>query len=77
MFFHDQATVKDNAAGCVSRLILRFPDKVPLDHVLPVLIDSLPLRQDYGENEVVWDMIVKLCMLKSLSSSLFPFYQSV
>ena len=51
-------------------MILRFPDKVPLDHVLPVLIDSLPLRQDYGENEVVWDMIVKLCMLESLSSPL-------
>ena len=44
-------------------MVLRFPDKVPLDDILPTFVDeALPLKVDYDENESVWDMIVKLCM---------------
>ena len=63
-----EARCMDNAAGCVSRLILKNKDAVPVDEVLPVLIgEVLPLKQDYQENEPVYKMIVKMCM-----SSLFP-----
>ncbi|KAG2358846.1 hypothetical protein BDR07DRAFT_1452567 [Suillus spraguei] len=41
---------KDNAAGAVSRLIIRNTAAIPLDQVLPVLIGSLPLKTDYLEN---------------------------
>lgn len=61
LFHQHEASLNDNAAGCVSRMILRHPDKVPLDEVIPVLVEGLPLRSDYGENEVVWQMIIKLC----------------
>lgn len=52
----------DNAAGCVSRMISKHPDKVPLQLVLPALVDILPAREDYEENKPVFDCIVSLCM---------------
>ena len=57
----DEARCKDNAAGCVSRMIMRYPAKVPTAQVLPALMDILPLRDDFDENEPVYDMIIKLC----------------
>jgi importin-4 len=56
--------VKDNAVGCVSRIIMRFPGKVPLDQVLPIVIKSLPLQEDFQENKPVFDMIVQLRKLR-------------
>ncbi|KAK4696975.1 importin-4, partial [Lecanoromycetidae sp. Uapishka_2] len=56
----DKARSKDNAAGCVSRMIMRHKAKVPIAQVLPALIEILPLRSDFDENEPVYDMIVKL-----------------
>ena len=58
----DEARAKDNAAGCVSRMILRHPDRVPTSQVLPVLVEILPLKSDFDENEPVYDLIVTLCM---------------
>jgi importin-4 len=54
---------RDNAAGCVSRLILKHRNNVPVAEVLPALVQSgvLPLKEDYEENEPVWKMIVQLC----------------
>jgi len=57
----DEARSKDNAAGCVARMIMRHKANVPTAQVLPALIDLLPLRNDFDENEPVYDMIVKLC----------------
>jgi len=51
----------DNAAGCVSRMIIRSRHSVPLGDVLPALLGLLPLKEDYEENEPVYSMIVKLC----------------
>ena len=59
----DEARSKDNAAGCVSRMIMRHKANVPVAQVLPALIDLLPLRNDFDENEPVYDMIVQLCKL--------------
>lgn len=58
----EEARCKDNAAGCVSRMIMKHPSKIPIAQVLPALLDILPLREDFEENEPIYDMIVKLCM---------------
>ena len=51
----------DNAAGCVSRMIAKHRESVPLNEVLPALISLLPLREDFEENEPVYRMILGLC----------------
>ncbi|KIX93385.1 uncharacterized protein Z520_10804 [Fonsecaea multimorphosa CBS 102226] len=75
---------QDNAAGCVSRLILKHKDKVPIQQVLPALVDSgiLPLKEDYQENEPVWTMIVRLYRdqdptIQQLTPKLAPMMMSV
>ncbi|KAI9885589.1 MAG: hypothetical protein M1823_002598 [Watsoniomyces obsoletus] len=78
----DAAAVQDNAAGCVSRMILRFPDQVPLDDVLPAIIKILPLKQDYDENEPVWQLIVRLYqqenpLIRQFTPALMPALSSV
>lgn len=60
---HQEARLLDNSAGCVARMIKKHPNRVPTEEVLPVLIQLLPLREDYEENEAVFDMIVALCMI--------------
>ena len=69
----DEARAKDNAAGCVSRMIMRHPSNIPVEQVLPALLDILPLKNDYDENVPVYDMIVKLCKPSSLPLFLFRF----
>lgn len=61
--------ILDNAAGCVCRMIMAHPDKVPLGEVLPVLLSSLPLKEDYEENKPIYDCLVGLCKLHLLSVS--------
>lgn len=56
----DAARCKDNAAGCVSRMILKNKSAVPLSEVLPALVNILPLKDDFQENEPVWQMIITL-----------------
>lgn len=51
----------DNATGCVSRMILRHRDHVPVKDVLPVLVGILPLTNDYEENEPLFRMICQMC----------------
>jgi hypothetical protein len=55
--------VLDNAAGCVSRMIKRHPDAVPLPEVLPALLKILPVKEDYEENAPAFSAIVQLCKL--------------
>ncbi|MCJ1282366.1 hypothetical protein MMC26_001689 [Xylographa opegraphella] len=50
----------DNAAGCISRMIMKHPENIPLGEVLPALISLLPLKEDYEENEPIFSMIIKL-----------------
>jgi hypothetical protein len=40
----------DNACGAVARLLLRYPNVVPIEEVLPTFFNSLPLKSDYEEN---------------------------
>lgn len=51
----------DNAAGCVSRMIMKSQGSMPLEAVLPALVEILPLKEDWEENEAVWGCLVGLC----------------
>ena len=65
-------------------MILKHKDKVPVQQVLPALVDSgiLPLKEDYQENEPLWTMIVHLYRdqdrtIQSLTPKLAPIMMSV
>lgn len=68
---HIQGTerMQDNAAGCVSRMILKHKESVPLDDVLPVLVSLLPLKKDFEENEPIYNCIAQLCKSDSPTPS--------
>jgi len=50
----------DNACGVVARLILSSPQSIPLDQVLPVFLNALPLKKDMQENKSVYNSIFSL-----------------
>jgi len=62
---------KDNATGAVARLIIRNSSALPLDQVLPIFIDSLPLKHDYLENRPVFRALFEL--FKTNGAVLYPF----
>lgn len=62
---------KDNAAGAVGRLLLRNAAATPLDQVLPVFIDALPLKNDYLENRPVFRALFHL--FRTSGAALYPF----
>ncbi|GAA5999843.1 uncharacterized protein JCM10292_003769 [Rhodotorula paludigena] len=55
---HENA--KDNACGAVARMIVKNSAAVPLDQVVPVFLQSLPLRRDYAESSSVFDAVLSL-----------------
>eukprot|EP00842_Homolaphlyctis_polyrhiza_P003319 jgi/Hompol1/3989/HPOL_006868-RA len=61
LFSHDaQSNITDNACGAVARLILKHPAAVPLEQVLPVLLEHLPIKRDQEENVPVVKCLVFL-----------------
>jgi len=62
---------KDNAAGAVARLIIRNTAAIPLDQVLPVFIDTLPLKNDFLENRPVFRALFHL--FRTNAAVLYPF----
>jgi len=76
------ARIKDNAAGCLCRMIMAHPDRVPISEVLPALVGLLPLKDDFEENSPVFQCIMKLYeagepTIQSLTPNLIPVFQSV
>lgn len=57
--------VLDNAAGCVARMVMAHGDHVPLQDLLNALVGLLPLKEDFEENEPVFDMLYMLCKFDS------------
>ncbi|KAJ2895055.1 uncharacterized protein MKZ38_006962 [Zalerion maritima] len=55
-----EARVRDNAAGCLCRMVMAHPEQVPLSDVLPPLVALLPLKEDYEENAPVYKCIFGL-----------------
>ncbi|CCO26172.1 putative importin subunit beta-4 AltName: Full=Importin-123 [Rhizoctonia solani AG-1 IB] len=47
---HAQFNAKDNATGCVARMLLKNSSSMPLDQVIPVFVGALPLKHDFLEN---------------------------
>lgn len=43
----------DNICGAICKMIMANSAAVPLDQVFPVLLNHLPLRDDFQENEAV------------------------
>ncbi|KAK7735508.1 hypothetical protein SLS63_003978 [Diaporthe eres] len=56
----DHARLKDNATGCVCRMIISHPERMPIADVLPVLVGLLPLKEDFEENNPVYECLYKL-----------------
>ncbi|WOL18351.1 putative importin subunit beta-4 isoform X1 [Canna indica] len=54
--------VRDNAAGAVARMIMVQPQSIPLNQVLPVLLKSLPLKEDFEESLTVYSCICSLVL---------------
>lgn len=54
------ARTLDNVCGAVSRMILRHPEGVPVEQVFPVLLRSMPLKEDFEENCTVFKCIAFL-----------------
>ncbi|KAF2670078.1 ARM repeat-containing protein [Microthyrium microscopicum] len=50
----------DNAAGTVARMIMAHPDKVPVEEVLPRLIELTPAKEDWEVNGPIFQCIAKL-----------------
>jgi len=78
----ERARLLDNAAGCVSRMIMAHPDKVPIDDVVPVLVNLLPLREDFEENKPIFECIVGLYQhgnptIQQLTPKLLPIFEQV
>ncbi|PHJ20864.1 heat repeat-containing protein [Cystoisospora suis] len=57
----EQLTV-DNAAAAVARMILYPPrtTRLPLEHIVPALLVSMPLQEDHEESEVMLRAALKL-----------------
>lgn len=62
---------RDNAAGAVARLIVRNTAAIPLDQVLPVFIETLPLKNDFLENRPVFRALFHL--FRTNAQVLHPF----
>jgi len=45
----ENKAARDNASGCLGRLILKNPNAVPLDQALPILFGAMPLEHDLVE----------------------------
>jgi hypothetical protein len=63
-------------------MIKAHPQAVPLPQVLPRLVELLPLRNDFRENEPVFDMIVAMFQaqeptIQGLTGRLLPVLEAV
>ncbi|XP_047337583.1 importin-4 [Impatiens glandulifera] len=54
--------VRDNAAGAVARMIMVHPESVPLNQVLPVFLNVLPLKEDKEESVAVYSCVLNLVL---------------
>lgn len=50
----EHPSVLDNICGALARLIIANSSLIPLEHVLPVFVQKLPLREDFHENKAVF-----------------------
>ncbi|KAG0148490.1 hypothetical protein CROQUDRAFT_669862 [Cronartium quercuum f. sp. fusiforme G11] len=51
---------KDNAAGAIARMIIKNKASLPLEQVLPLFFEALPLKQDFAESAKCFEAIIML-----------------
>jgi hypothetical protein len=56
-----ESRITDNVAGCICRMISANPSPELVQKVLPAVLDVLPLKEDFEENEPIYQCIFKLC----------------
>jgi hypothetical protein len=56
----EDAIVRDNAVGCLSRLAMRFGAALPLVSIVPAILAHLPLTTDEGENAPALRCLIRL-----------------
>lgn len=56
----NNARCLSNACGCVSRMILKYPNNVPVADVVSVLLTRLPLTDGLEENTPVFELLLEL-----------------
>lgn len=76
------ARTLDNACGCVCRMIMAHQDKVPVADIMPVLVDLLPLKEDYEENKPIYECIAGLYeqeneTIYELTPKLIPIFAAI
>jgi hypothetical protein len=55
-----RARTLGNACGCVSRMIMAHPDKISIEEIMPLIVDLLPLKENFEENQPIFECIVGL-----------------
>jgi hypothetical protein len=61
----EAAGTRDNAAGCVGRLLLLAPPTapaIPIEAVLPVLLGALPPEEDFAEGAPVYKALCEMLL---------------
>lgn len=56
----NEAHISDNVAGCLCRMITANPQPELVQRLLPAVLNVLPLKEDYEENEPIYQCIYKL-----------------
>lgn len=57
------AACVDNATAAVTRMIMTCPGSVPIAQVLPVILEAMPLKHDFVENETVFKCLLGLIQM--------------
>jgi hypothetical protein len=63
-------------------MIMAHQDQVPVDDILPVLVELLPLKEDYEENKPIYECITGLYehqnpTIMALTPQLIPVFAAV
>lgn len=60
LFDDAKSSVADNACAAVARMIMANPAGIPLEKVLPILLEKLPLKQDLSECDTIFKCLLQL-----------------
>ncbi|KAL9948034.1 hypothetical protein D7B24_009548 [Verticillium nonalfalfae] len=77
-----ESRITDNVSGCICRMISANPQPALVEKVLPAVLDVLPLKEDYEENEPIYQAIFKLYdqqnpAVQQLTPKILPILQQV
>ena len=68
----EDPSVRDNAVGALSRLVLAFGATLPLDAIVGGIVSRLPLKADHGENGPAARALIKLAQADGTRPHLAP-----